>query len=107
MLLKDTSAHLPGDVESLSAALSVAGHAGSTGSLALPPMVLTDVTGLVEQHKWGKNASDGNVCLVSVAPALPLQTYTACSCVFKLNHCLGRVVDKTLLNVSRSYTVND
>ncbi len=39
--------HLPGDMERLPAALPVAGHAGSAGSLALPPVVLTDITGLV------------------------------------------------------------
>lgn len=42
----DTAHHSPGNVKSLSAALPVAGHAGSTGRLALPPMVLTDVTRL-------------------------------------------------------------
>lgn len=45
---------LPGDVEGLSAALPVAGHTGSTWSLALPSVVLTYVTGLVKQHKTNK-----------------------------------------------------
>lgn len=37
-------------MKGLSAALSVAGHAGPAGSLALPPVVLTDITGLVKQQ---------------------------------------------------------
>lgn len=37
---------VPGDVESLPAALPVAGHAGAAGRLALPPVVLADVAGL-------------------------------------------------------------
>lgn len=41
---------LPGDVESLSAALPVAGHAGSAGRLALPAVVLADVAGLVGEQ---------------------------------------------------------
>lgn len=39
-------------MESLSAALPVAGHAGSAGSLALPAVVLADVTGLAKQRRW-------------------------------------------------------
>lgn len=38
-------------MESLSAALPVAGHAGSAGSLALPAVVLADVTGLAKQRR--------------------------------------------------------
>lgn len=38
-------------MESLSAALPVAGHAGSAGGLALPTMVLADVAGLVESER--------------------------------------------------------
>lgn len=43
--------HSPGDVEGLSAALSVAGHARPAGRLALPAVVLADVTSLWKQHK--------------------------------------------------------
>lgn len=42
--------HLPGDMERLSAALPVAGHASSTRSLALPSVVLTYVAGLAKQQ---------------------------------------------------------
>lgn len=38
-------------MEGLPAALSVAGHAGSTGGLALPAMVLTDITRLVKRQR--------------------------------------------------------
>lgn len=43
---------LPGDVESLSAPLPVAGHAGSAGRLALPAVVLADVAGLVGEQSY-------------------------------------------------------
>lgn len=48
--------HLPGDMERLSAALSVAGHAGAAGCFALPPLVLTDVTCLVKGKKQKQTA---------------------------------------------------
>lgn len=51
-----TPEHLPGDMERLSAALSIAGHAGSAGGLALPPLVLTDVTCLVKQQRGGQRS---------------------------------------------------
>lgn len=47
LLLTQQTCHLgTGDVESLPAALPVAGHAGSAGRLALPPVVLADIAGL-------------------------------------------------------------
>lgn len=47
-------------MKGLSAALSVAGHAGATSSLTLPPMVLTDITGLVKQQaKIGREGNEG------------------------------------------------
>lgn len=47
--------HLPGDMERLSAALPIAGHASSTRSLALPSVVLTYVAGLAkQQHRMKK-----------------------------------------------------
>lgn len=55
-------------MESLSAALSIAGHAGSAGSLALPPMFLADVTGLVkEEKKLAEKAMKGTFKLLSSA----------------------------------------
>lgn len=38
-------------MERLSAALSVAGHARAAGGLALPPVVLADITSLLKEHK--------------------------------------------------------
>lgn len=42
---------LPGDMESLSTSMAVTGHAGSRGCLALPALLLTDVTGLQDTEQ--------------------------------------------------------
>lgn len=41
----------PGDVESLSAAVPVTGHAGSRGCFALPALLFTDVAGLQKEKE--------------------------------------------------------
>lgn len=45
-MLPPAGRNSPGDVEGLPAALPVAGHAGPAGRLALPPVVIADVTSL-------------------------------------------------------------
>lgn len=53
------SRSVPGDVESLPAALPVAGHAGAAGRLALPPVVLADVAGLRKAGRGLEGVREG------------------------------------------------
>lgn len=59
----------PGDMERLPAALPVAGHAGSAGRLALPPMVLADVTRLDSRAEAGTRTRQSSLSLWSPAAA--------------------------------------